>query len=65
MSHPTASARSTWQSAPLADGQEYRFTVRTATAPWLDGIETQNTDAHAATANASSPLAPVLTAQVV
>ncbi len=31
MNHPTVAARCTWQSEPLTDGQEYRFTIRIAT----------------------------------
>lgn len=65
MGHPTVATRYTWQSDPLTDGQTYRFTIRIATGSWPDGIETQNTGTRAATANASSPLAPVLMTQVV
>jgi len=59
---PIATGRWSWQSAPLTDGQAYRFTIRTATAPWPDGLETQNTDAQAATADVDQPAAPDLTA---
>jgi len=65
MGHPTEATRYTYQSAPLTDGQTYRFVVRVATAPWPTGIETQNADVHAVTADGSSPLAPALNATVV
>jgi len=64
MGGPTSATRYTWDSAPLTDDQEYRFVVRAATAAWPAGIETQNTDEHAATADADQPAAPVLTASV-
>ncbi len=65
MSHPTEPSRYTYQSAPLTDGQTYRFTIRIATAPWPAGLETVNTDAHPATADSSVPTAPCLSAQLV
>ncbi len=65
MGRPTDPTRYTWQSAPLTDGQTYRFVIRIATAPWPDGIETQNTDSHAATANASAPSTPLLSLRTV
>ena len=65
MDRPTAAARHTWQSGPLTDGHEYRFVVRIATAPWLDGVESQNTDEPAATANADEPAAPELAVEAV
>jgi hypothetical protein len=52
--------RYTWQSAPLTDGQTYRFTIRIATDAYPAGIETHNTDECAAMADASGPLAPSL-----
>jgi hypothetical protein len=65
MNHPAKASRYTWQSAPLTDGQAYRFVVRVATAPWPAGIETQNTDEHVAIPDTSVPTAPALAAQVL
>mgnify|MGYP006289656023 CR=1 FL=1 len=65
MNNPAEAARFTWQSEPLTDGQTYRFTIRVATASWPEGLETRNTGATAATADSSTPTAPVLTTQLV
>jgi hypothetical protein len=65
MNHPTVATRYTWQSAPLTDGQTYRFVIRVATTPWPSGIETQNTDAHVAISDANAPTTPLLTAAVI
>lgn len=65
MGHPTEATRYTWQSAALTDGQTYRFVIRVASAPWPSGLETQSTDARAATADSSVPTAHALSAEVV
>jgi hypothetical protein len=65
MNNLTKVTRYTWQSDPLADGQTYRFVIRVATSPWPSGIETSNTDEHAATCDATSPTTPILRAAVV
>jgi hypothetical protein len=62
INHRTKATRYTWQSAPLTDGQTYRFTIRIATAAWPSGLETQNTDGRPATADVDAPTAPVLSA---
>ena len=54
-----------WESGVLVDDQEYLFVVRIATAAHPAGVETQNTDEHAATPDSSVPDAPVLTAALV
>jgi len=54
-----------WTSDALVDDQEYLFVVRIATAAHPGGVETQNTDEHAATPDSSVPDAPVLTAALV
>ncbi|MCK4374626.1 MAG: hypothetical protein KAX19_04825 [Candidatus Brocadiae bacterium] len=65
MNHPAGVTRYTWQSAPLTDGEEYRFAIRIAAIPWRRVLGTQNTDEHAATADSDAPTAPVLAAQVI
>jgi hypothetical protein len=60
-----SATRYTWQSAPLTDGQTYRFTIRIATAPWPAGLETHNTDGHSATADSSAPLPPLLSVEIM
>jgi hypothetical protein len=65
MDNPTSATRYTWQSAPLTDGQTYRFTIRIATAPWPAGLETHNTDGHSATADSSAPLPPLLSVEIM
>jgi len=65
MNNPTSATRYTYQSAPLTDGQEYHFVICIATAPWPDGIETQNTDEHAATPDGDVPSVPLLTGGMV
>ncbi len=65
MGHPTEATRYTWQSAPLTDGQTYRFVIRVATAPWPAGLETQNTDSHPAATDVSSPVTPALAAELL
>jgi len=65
MDNPATATRYTWQSAPLTDGQTYRFVIRVATAPWPSGIETHNFDEYAAIPENSIPTAPVLSAEVV
>jgi hypothetical protein len=64
LSHPTSAARGSWTSAALTDG-DYQFCVRIGTDAWPAGLETSNSDLHAATANDDVPTAPILTAQVV
>lgn len=61
----TAATRYRWQSDPLTDGQEYRFLVRGVTAPWPDGVESQNADERASTADLSGPATPTLGATVI
>ena len=51
-------------SASRSSG-ECHFCVRIATAPWPDGLETQNTDEHTAAADSSVPAAPVVSAGAV
>ena len=63
MNNPTKVTRHTWQSETLTDGQEYRLTIRIATAPWPAGIETDNPDRHAAVPESSVPAAPGLVGQ--
>ncbi len=63
MNHPTEAVRYSWQSGLLTDRQTCRFTIRIATAPWSSGLETQNTDEHAAIPDSSVPAPPVLSAQ--
>jgi hypothetical protein len=65
MDGPTETDRWSWTSGGLADGTEYRFVVRIATAAHPDGLETQNTDEHTAIADSDVPAAPVLVARVV
>jgi len=65
MGNPTAADWWSWESEALTDGQEYLFVVRIATAAHPDGIETQNTDEHAATPDSSVPDAPILQGMVV
>jgi len=65
MDNPTAATRYTWQSDPLTDGVQYRFCIRIATTLWPIRIETQNTDEHAATCDATLPLPPTLSAALV
>jgi len=65
MGNLTTATRFTRQSAPLTNGQEYRFTIRIATASWPTGLETQNTDPQAATADSPVPASPLLDAAVV
>ncbi len=65
MDNPTSATRYTYQSAPLTDGQEYRFVVRVATASWPDGIQTQNAGEYVATADASAPVVLLLTVDLV
>jgi len=65
MSHPTAADWYTWSSGVLVNEQEYLFCVRIGTDAWPAGIETQNTDTCAATADSDVPATPVLTATVV
>jgi len=65
MDNPTAATRFTWRSAPLADGQEYRFCIHIATAPYPSGVETSNSDHHAAEADSSVPSPPTLTASLI
>jgi len=65
MGLPTTATSYTWQSGPLTDGQEYRFCVRIATAPWPGGTETQGTREHVMAASSAAPAAPTLTARIV
>jgi len=65
LGNPTSAARYTYQSAPLTDGQTYRFVVKVATAPWPAGIETQNTDEHTVMVDTEQPDAPELVLELV
>lgn len=65
MGAPTAADWYSWESEALVDEQEYLFAVRIATAAHPNGIETANTDEHAATADTSAPDAPVLAARII
>jgi hypothetical protein len=65
MNHPTNAHRYTWQSAPLTDGQTYRFCIRIADASHPQGVETKNTDCYIAMAEKGAPVAPVLSAHTV
>ena len=65
MAGPSSATRYTWTSGPLAHGTTYRFAVRAATAAYPSGIETQNTDVHAATADTTVPAATVLSTRVI
>ena len=49
----------------ITHGQTYHFSVRVATAAWPAGIETQNTDEHAAVADTTVPDAPVSSARII
>jgi hypothetical protein len=53
------------QSEPLMDGVEYRFVLRIASAACPEGIETQNTDEHAATPNSDVPASPALAVEII
>ena len=65
MSNPTTAVWWSWTSEALVDEQEYLFAVRIATAAHPDGIETQNTDEHAATPDSDVPSTPVLTGEII
>jgi len=65
MGGPSSATRFTWTSGALTNETIYQFAIRIGTAAWPAGIETANTDAHSATADADEPAAPVLSLSVV
>jgi len=54
-----------WTSEALTNDVTYQFCVRIGTAAWPAGLETSNTDLHAATADSDVPVAPVLSVTVI